>query len=48
MDPGTKDPGACIANPLSLRHNASHNVYQLEIISVSEKVNGFVGHSHAE
>jgi len=36
------------ANPLFTHHDASHDVYQIEIISASEKVSTFVGHSHTE
>jgi len=31
-----------MANPLFARYDASHEVYQLEIISASEKVSAFV------
>jgi len=37
-----------MANQLFAHHDASHELYQLEIISTSEKVSAFVGHSHAE
>jgi len=31
------------SNPLFAHHDASHDVYQLEIISASEKVSAFLG-----
>jgi len=37
-----------MANPIFAHHNASHDVYQLESISASEKVSAFVGYSHTE
>jgi len=53
------DPGSLYTSQLVLgtsasslaaftHHDASHDVNQLEIISASEKLSAFVGHSHTE